>query len=68
MSDPQEEPEFIKPYFGLRMFPVWHIGSNFLHEIAKTWYQYLLDKGVKFIWECEVEDIDFETGEIILKD
>ena len=22
----------------------------------------------KFLWECEVEDIDFETGEIILKD
>jgi uncharacterized FAD-dependent dehydrogenase len=50
------------------MFPVWHIGSNFLHEIAKTWYQYLLDKGVRFEWECEVEDIDFETGEVILKD
>ncbi len=45
-SDPQEEPEFIKPYFGLRMFPVWHIGSNFLHEIAKNWYSYLVDKGV----------------------
>jgi uncharacterized FAD-dependent dehydrogenase len=67
-SDPQEEPEFIKPYFGLRMFPVWHIGSNYLHEIAKNWYQYLLDKGVKFIWNAEVEDIDFETGEVILKD
>jgi uncharacterized FAD-dependent dehydrogenase len=53
MSDPQEEPEFIKPYFGLRMFPVWHIGSNFLHEIAKTWYQYLLDKGVTFKWQYE---------------
>jgi uncharacterized FAD-dependent dehydrogenase len=61
MSDPQEEPEFIKPYFGLRMFPVWHIGSNFLHEIAKTWYQYLLDKGVKFIWNTEITHIDFEV-------
>jgi uncharacterized FAD-dependent dehydrogenase len=30
------------------MFPVWHIGSNYLHEIAKAWYQYLVDKGVKF--------------------
>lgn len=68
MSDPQEEPEFIKPYFGLRMFPVWHIGSNFLHEIAKAWYSYLVNKGVQFMWECEVEDIDFETGEVILKD
>jgi uncharacterized FAD-dependent dehydrogenase len=63
-SDPQEEPEFIKPYFGLRMFPVWHIGSNFLHEIAKAWYQYLVDKGVKFEWETEVEDIDFNDNRI----
>jgi len=67
-SDPQAEPEFIKPYFGLRLFPVWHIGSNYLHEIAKAWYSYLVDKGVKFMWECEVKDIDFETGEVILKD
>jgi len=64
MSDPQEEPEFIKPYFGLRMFPVWHIGSNFLHEIAKAWYSYLLDKGVKFEWKTEVEDIDFDNNRI----
>jgi len=62
MSDPQEEPEFIKPYFGLRMFPVWHIGSNFLHEIAKTWYQYLLDRGVKFWWNTEVTDISFKDN------
>jgi uncharacterized FAD-dependent dehydrogenase len=61
-SDPQEEPEFIKPYFGLRMFPVWHIGSNFLHEIAKAWYQYLVDKGVRFNWDTEVVSIDFETN------
>jgi len=61
MSDPQEEPEFIKPYFGLRMFPVWHIGSNFLHEIAKAWYQYLVDKGVKFWWNTEVQNINFEN-------
>ena len=59
-SDPQAEPDFIKPYFGLRLFPVWHIGSNYLHEIAKAWYQYLVDKGVKFMWETEVHDIAFE--------
>jgi uncharacterized FAD-dependent dehydrogenase len=64
MSNPQEEPEFIKPYFGLRMFPVWHIGSNYLHEIAKNWYQYLVDKGVKFIWEAEVYSIDFNGNYI----
>jgi len=64
MSDPQEEPEFIKPYFGLRMFPVWHIGSNFLHEIAKSWYQYLVDKGVKFEWETEVDKIEFASNKL----
>jgi uncharacterized FAD-dependent dehydrogenase len=62
MSDPQTEPDFIKPYFGLRMFPVWHIGSNYLHEIAKAWYQYLVDKGVKFCWNLEVTKIDFNLG------
>ena len=61
-SDPQEEPEFIKPYFGLRMFPVWHIGSNFLHEIAKNWYSYLVHNGVRFNWDTEVVSIDFETN------
>jgi uncharacterized FAD-dependent dehydrogenase len=65
MSDPQEEPEFIKPYFGLRLFPVWHIGSNFLHEIAKSWYQYLVDKGVKFEWNTEITHIDFKDNYIV---
>jgi len=63
-SDPQAEPDFIKPYFGLRLFPVWHIGSNYLHEIAKTWYQYLLDKGINFEWNTEVDDIDFNHSTI----
>ena len=61
MSDPKKEPKFIKPHFGLRMFPVWHIGSNFLHEIAKAWYSFLVDKGVKFIWNTEITHIDFEV-------
>jgi uncharacterized FAD-dependent dehydrogenase len=65
-SDPVAEPDFIKPYFGLRLFPVWHIGSNFLHEIAKAWYQYLVDKGVKFHWNTEVTKILFSTNEIVL--
>jgi len=64
-SDPQAEPDFIKPYFGLRLFPVWHIGSNYLHEIAKAWYQYLIDKGVEFHWETEVIDINFQKQELI---
>jgi len=63
-SDPQAEPDFIKPYFGLRLFPVWHIGSNYLHEIAKAWYSYLTDKGVKFEWNTEVDDIDFNNSRI----
>jgi uncharacterized FAD-dependent dehydrogenase len=67
-SDPQAEPDFIKPYFGLRLFPVWHIGSNFLHEIAKSWYQYLVDKGVKFIWEHTVTNIDFEMNDLSYRD
>jgi len=67
-SDPQAEPDFIKPYFGLRLFPVWHIGSNYLHEIAKTWYSYLINKGVKFKWNTEVSAIDFKTEYIDIKD
>jgi uncharacterized FAD-dependent dehydrogenase len=67
-SDPKEEPDFIKPYFDLRMSLVWHIGSNYLHEIAKNWYSFLLDKGVKFLWNTTVKDIDFEYQSIFLND
>ena len=66
-SDPVAEPDFIKPYFGLRLFPVWHIGSNYLHEIAKAWYQYLVDKGVKFAWNTEIDEIDFKGQMVIGK-
>jgi len=66
-SDPQAEPDFIKPYFGLRLFPVWHIGSNYLHEIAKTWYSYLINKGVKFKWNTEVFSLDFQSNLIHYK-
>ena len=58
-SDPQAEPDFIKPYFGLRLFPVWHVGTDYLHEIGKNWYDFLVSKGVQFIWETKVDDIDF---------
>jgi len=37
-------------------------------KIAINWYKFLVDKGVKFMWETEVKDIDFENGEVILKD
>ena len=58
-SNPIAEPDFIKPHFGLRLFPVWHVGTDYLSEIAKNWYDYLVSKGVNFIWEHKVEAIDF---------
>jgi uncharacterized protein len=66
-SDPHEEPEFIKPYFGLRLFPVWHVGTDYLSEIAKNWYDYLVSKGVRFLWEEKVIKINFERKEITSK-
>ena len=64
-SDPQAEPDFIKPYFGLRLFPVWHVGTDYLHEIGKNWYDYLVDNGVEFIWEHKVINIDFNKKEVL---
>ena len=63
-SDPQAEPDFIKPYFGLRLFPVWHVGTDYLHEIGKNWYDFLVDGGVEFIWETKVSDIDFDNNKV----
>jgi uncharacterized FAD-dependent dehydrogenase len=67
-SNPVEEPDFIKPYFGLRLFPVWHVGTDYLSEIAKNWYDYLVSKGVNFIWEHKVIDIDFEKQNLLAVD
>lgn len=64
LSDPQEEPDFIKPHFGLRLFPVWHIGTDYLQQINESWYEFLLDKGVKFKWETEVKGIDFNSNQV----
>ena len=61
-SNPIAEPDFIKPYFGLRLFPVWHVGTDYLSEIAKNWYDYLVSKGVRFLWEEKVTKIDFKTN------
>jgi uncharacterized FAD-dependent dehydrogenase len=58
-SNPEEEPNFIKPHFGLRLFPVWHVGTDYLHEIGKNWYDYLCEKGVNFEWETKAIRIDF---------
>ena len=63
-SNPDAEPDFIKPYFGLRLFPVWHVGTDYLLEIAKNWYQYLVDNGVEFHWETKVDKIDFENNKL----
>jgi len=65
-SNPVEEPEFIKPYFGLRLFPVWHVGTDYLHEIGKNWYDYLVSKGVQFIWNERVFKVDFESNLVYL--
>ena len=64
-SNPQSEPEFIKPHFGLRLFPVWHVGTDYLHEIGKNWYNFLVDNGVEFHWEHKVIDIDFDNQELV---
>jgi uncharacterized FAD-dependent dehydrogenase len=64
-SNPESEPDFIKPYFGLRLFPVWHVGTDYLSEIAKNWYDYLVNKGVEFHWEYKVINIDFDKQELL---
>jgi uncharacterized FAD-dependent dehydrogenase len=66
-SNPESEPEFIKPYFGLRLFPVWHVGTDYLSEIAKNWYDYLVSKGVKFEWGAKVYVIDFKNNIVKFK-
>jgi uncharacterized FAD-dependent dehydrogenase len=59
-SNATEEPSFIKPYFDLRLFGVYHIGTDYLHEIGKSWYDYLVEKGVNFEWETEVTHVNFK--------
>ena len=65
-SNPVAEPEFIKPYFGLRLFPVWHVGTDYLHEIGKNWYDFLVNGGVEFLWETKVTSIDFDNNELFI--
>lgn len=64
ISDPTEEPDFIKPYFNLRLFPVEHIGTENLHDMAKNIYGYLIEKGINFIWNHQVHNIDFRVKDI----
>jgi uncharacterized FAD-dependent dehydrogenase len=63
-SNPVAEPDFIKPYFGLRLFPVWHVGTDYLHEIGKNWYDFLCDKGVNFHWNTKVSKVFFEDNRV----
>lgn len=63
-SKPLEEPEFIKPYFNLRMAPAYHIGTNYLHDLGKKWYDWLVKKGIGFHWETEIIDINFDTNTV----
>ena len=65
VSNPIAEPDFIKPHFGLRLFPVWHVGTDYLHEIGKNWYDFLVKGGVEFLWETKVSDIDFDNSKVI---
>jgi len=67
-SNPIEEPDFIKPHFGLRLFGVYHIGTDYLHEIGKRWYDYLVSKGVNFMWETKVENILFHQNKVHTSD
>jgi uncharacterized protein len=67
-SNPEEEPDFIKPYFGLRLFPVWHVGTDYLSEIAKNWYDYLVSKDVQFHWEAKVTSIVFDSNLVLVKE
>ena len=67
-SNPIEEPDFIKPYFGLRLFPVWHVGTDYLHEIGKNWFNFLVEGGVDFKWETKVTDIDFKKNIVYIGD
>jgi uncharacterized FAD-dependent dehydrogenase len=64
-SNPVAEPDFIKPQFGLRLFPVWHVGTDYLLEIAKNWYSYLVNNGVEFMWETKVHDINFDLNLVL---
>ena len=66
-SNPTAEPDFIKPHFSLRLFPVWHVGTDYLHEIGKNWHDYLVNKNINFIWEAKVHAIDFENERVLAK-
>jgi uncharacterized FAD-dependent dehydrogenase len=67
-SQPTEEPNFIKPYFNLRMAPTYHIGTNWLHDMGKKWYDWLVEKGINFEWQSNVTEINFDENYVEFKD
>ena len=66
-SNPVAEPDFIKPYFGLRLFPVWHGGTDYLHESGKNWYDFLCKKGVNCYWNTKVTKVLFEDNRVVFE-
>jgi uncharacterized FAD-dependent dehydrogenase len=67
-SNPKEEPEFIKPYFDLRMAPTWHIGTDYLDILGKNWYNWLINQKINFKWGCEVTNINFINNVLLYLD
>jgi len=47
------------------LFPVWHVGTDYLHEIGKNWYNFLVDNSVEFHWETKVDNIWFEKNQLM---
>jgi len=66
-SEPTEEPDFIKPYFSLRLFPCWHVGTDYLDVTAKNWYEWLLENGILFNFDVEITSIDFINQRVLGK-
>ena len=50
------------------MAPTYHIGTNYLHDMGKRWYDWLVENGVNFMWETSVNDIDFNTQHVWIND
>ena len=44
----------------------WHVGSVYGIEIGKRWYDYMVQKGVKFLFNTEVKSINPVTKEVEL--
>lgn len=68
VSHPIEEPDFIKPNFNLRLFPVYHIGTDYLVKLGQNWYDFLVESGVTFLWETKVLNINFDEHYCVIED